>query len=49
MGKNIKCAGCGEIVSFENSALSRKDNETKLCNDCSQNEAMKEAEEQGLI
>ena len=43
------CGECGAIFSSRLFGLSRKDNKTILCSDCEQGEAMREAEEQGLI
>lgn len=49
MWKKDECGGCGKVFPYRLFGLSRKDNSTTLCPDCEQDEAMKEAEAQGLI
>ena len=38
--KFIKCPKCGEMFEERLHALSRKDNETKICSQCGTDEAM---------
>lgn len=49
MTKRDECGGCGKTFPFRLFGLSRKDNKTTLCHECEQEEAMAEAETQGLV
>jgi len=44
MNDKFKCPRCGKEVESWSVALSRKDNETEICSDCGEKEAMENYE-----